>query len=161
MRWRPGPFSVQSEFVRMTSERRGQSIDNTDLPLLTAAAWYAHGTWVVTGEDKSKGADEPKRPLFGGGFGSIELAARLEAVRFSSNGTAPPSTGPRAETILPHHERAVTVGVNWSPNRWVRVQANVIRDTMSIPTGDVSPSGSIDGPSSSFWTRVVRFRFAL
>jgi phosphate-selective porin OprO/OprP len=162
MRWRPGPFSVQSELVRMTSERRGQSIDDLDLPSLAASAWYMHGTWVVTGEKKTGGADEPRRPLFEGGFGSLEFAARIEAVRFSSAGAGPPSTGPRAETILPHRDGAVTLGVNWSPNRWMRVQANLVRDTISIPTGEAPLSGPlVDGPSSSFWSRVVRFRFAL
>ena len=162
MRWRPGPFSVQSELVRMTSERRGQSIDDLDLPSLAASTWYMHGTWAITGETKTAGADEPRRPLFNGGFGSLELAARVEGVRFSSAGAGPPSTGPRAETILPHREGAVTLGLNWSPNRWIRVQGNLIRDTISIPTGGLPLSGPlVDGPSSSFWSRVVRFRFAL
>jgi phosphate-selective porin OprO/OprP len=162
MRWRPGPFSVQSELVRLTSERLGQGIDDLDLASLAASAWYMHGTWAITGETKTAGADEPKRPLFDGGFGSLELAARFEAVRFSSDGAGPPSTGPRAETILPHRDNAVTLGLNWSPNRWIRVQGNLIRETMSIPTGEVPPSGPlVDGPTSSFWSRVVRFRFAL
>ena len=30
-RWRPGPFSVKSEFIRLTDERLGQSIEETDL----------------------------------------------------------------------------------------------------------------------------------
>jgi phosphate-selective porin OprO/OprP len=162
MRWRPGPFSVQSELVRMSSERRGQGIDDLDLPSLAASAWYMHAAWVVTGERKTAGADEPRRPLFNGGFGSLEFAARVEGVRFSSAGTGPPSTGPRAETILPHREGAITLGINWSPNRWMRVQGNLIRDTISIPTGGLPLSGPlVDGPSSSFWSRVVRFRFAL
>lgn len=162
MRWRPGPFSVQSELVRMASERLGQSVEDLDLPSLTASAWYVHGTWVVTGEKKTAGADEPKRPLFDGGFGSLEFAARVEGVRFSSAGVGPPTTGPRAETILPPRDRAITFGVNWSPNRWIRVQGNLIRDTISIPTGEAPLSGPlVDGPSSSFWSRVVRFRFAL
>jgi phosphate-selective porin OprO/OprP len=162
MRWRPGPFSVQSEFVRLSSERRGQSVEETDLPNLEAAAWYAHGTWLLTGERKTKGADEPKRPLFGGGFGSVEFAARVEAVRISSIGTGLPSTGPRAETILPHRDRAVTFGISWSPNRWVRVQANLVRDTLSFPIGEAAASESpVAGPSSSFWSRAVRFRFAM
>jgi phosphate-selective porin OprO/OprP len=148
MRWRPGPFSVQSEYVRSSTERRGQSIEDTDLAPLVAHAWYLHGTWVLTGEEKRRGADEPNRPLFDGGFGSIELAARVEAARFSSHGEGPPMTGPRAETIVPHRDRAITLGVNWSPNRWIRVQANLVRDTMSV-----SPS--------SFWSRVVRLRFAM
>jgi phosphate-selective porin len=162
MRWRPGPFSVQSELVRLTSERLGQGIDDRDLPSLAASTWYLHGTWAITGETKTAGADEPKRPLFDGGFGSLELAARIEGVRFSSDGAGLPSTGPRAETILPHRDSAVTLGLNWSPNRWIRVQGNLIRETMSIPTGEVPLSGPlVDGPTSSFWSRVVRFRFAL
>lgn len=162
MRWRPGPFSLQSEFVRLSSDRRGQSVEDTDLPPLVANAWYLHGTWLATGERKTKGADEPRRPLFGGGFGSVELAARVEAVRLSSIGTGLPSTGPRAETILPHRDRAVTLGVSWSPNRWVRVQANLVRDTISIPPGEVGPSGPfVDGTSPSFWSHVLRFRFAM
>jgi phosphate-selective porin len=121
-----------------------------------------HGTWVVTGEEKTRGADEPKRPLFDGGFGSLEFAARLEGVRFSSAGAGPPSTGPRAETILPHRDGALTLGINWSPNRWMRVQGNLVRDTISVPTGEVPLSGPlVDGPTSAFWSRVVRFRFAL
>lgn len=152
LRWRPGPFGLQSEFVRLTAERRGQSIEDTDLPSLAATAWYAHATWVLTGEDKRRGADEPVRPLFGGGFGSVELAARVERARFSSAGEGPPATGPRAETILPHRDRAVTLGVNWSPNRWIRIQANLVRDTTDVP---------LEGTTASFWSRVVRLRFAL
>jgi phosphate-selective porin len=153
---------VQSEFVRTTSERRAQSIQDTDLPPIVAAAWYVSGTWIVTGEEKTRGADEPKRPLFSGGFGSVELAARVEAARFSSAGEGPPSTGPRAETILPHRDRAVTFGVNWSPNRWIRIQANLVRDTMTVPMGEVPASApSVDGPTASFWSRVVRLRFAM
>jgi phosphate-selective porin len=162
MRWRPGPFSVQSEFVRLTSERRGQSIEDTNLPPLVAAAWYVHGTWLATGEEKTRGADDPKRLLFGGGFGSVEFAARVESARFSSAGEDPPTIGPRAETILPHRDRTITLGVNWSPNRWIRVQANLVRDTMTVPTGEMPASGVlVDGPASSFWSRVVRFRFAM
>ena len=162
MRWRPGPFSVQSEFVRLSNERHGQSVEDADLPPLVAAAWYAHGTWLATGERKTKGADEPKHPLFGGGFGSLEFAARVEAVRISSIGTGLPSTGPRAETILPHRDRAVTFGISWSPNRWVRVQANLVRDTLSFPIGEAVASEPLaGGPSSSFWSRVLRFRFAM
>ena len=151
MRWRPGRFSVQSEFVRMNSERRGQSIEDSNLPPLVASAWYVHGTWIATGETKTQGADEPKRPLFGGGFGSLEFAARVESARVSSTGDGPPTMGPRAENVFPYRDRAVTLGVNWSPNRWIRAQANIVRDAMRVPGGD----------TSSFWSRVVRLRFAM
>ena len=87
----------------------------------------------------------------------MEMACR--SLRARSEG--PPTTGPRAETILPHRDRALTLGVNWSPNRWIRVQANLVRDTMSVPNGEMSAAGSRDGPLSSFWRRVVRLRFAM
>jgi phosphate-selective porin OprO/OprP len=148
LRWRPGPFGVQSEWIRLTSERLGQSVENTDLPPLDAVAWYLQSTWVVTGETKAEGADEPARPLFNGGFGSVEVGARIEGIRFSSGRAGLPSLGPRAETILPHSDRALTLGVNWSPNRWVRLQANLVRDTLSEP-------------ETFFWSRVLRFRLAM
>ena len=72
----------------------------------------------------------------------------MTAAQFSSGGDTLPGTGPRTEMIAGGPDRAVTFGVNWSPNRWVRVQANVTRDTMSVAP-------------SSFWSRVVRFRFAM
>jgi phosphate-selective porin OprO and OprP len=152
-RWQAGPFGAQGEFIRLSDERRGQSISNGDLPPLVARAWYAQGTWVLTGERKSR-ADQPSRPLPGGGIGSIELALRVERIAFESRGTEPPSLGPRAETIAPHTNSAVTFGANWTLNRWVRVQFNMIRDAISAPAV-LTPL-----PSTS-WSRVVRLRFAL
>jgi phosphate-selective porin OprO/OprP len=155
VRWRPGPFSVQSEFIRLTSERQGQSISDGDLPGLVESAWYTQGTWIVTGEHKRKGAADSKRPLFDGGIGSIELAARVEAVRLHSGAGGQPSTGPRAETILPHGDRVVTLGVNWWPHPRIRIQANLIRDTLSLPAGDAPQAGS------TYWSRVLRLGFSL
>jgi phosphate-selective porin OprO/OprP len=155
-RWRPGPFSVQSEFARLSNERLGQSIANTDLPPLVGSAWYVQGTWIATGERKTRGADRPRRPLLDGGIGSIELAARVEAVTFRSvQASGQPSTGPRAEAILPRSDRVVTLGVNWWPTRWIRVQANLLRDTLTNPPDAARP------PSSSFWSHVIRFGVSL
>ena len=154
-RWRPGPFSLQSEVVRLIDERRGQSITNADLPSLTATSWYVQGSWLATGERKTKGADEPKRPLFEGGIGSIELAARVESLRFGSSDSAAAVLAPRAELIPLHQDTAVTVGVNWSPNRWVRLQANLVREHVIVPEGAAWSS------PPTFWSRILRVRFAL
>jgi phosphate-selective porin OprO/OprP len=150
--WQSGPFGAQGEFVRLSDERRGQSITNGDLPPIVARAWYAQGTWVLTGERKSR-ADQPSRPLLGGGVGSIELALRVERIAFESRGTDPPSLGPRAATIAAHTNNVVTLGANWTLNRWVRMQFNMIRDVVSAPLLAPLPSTS--------WSRVVRLRFAL
>ena len=86
-RWRPGPFSIKSEYIRLSDERLGQNVDNTDLSPFVASGWYVSGTWAVTGENKADGLDSPRRPLFQGGFGAVELAVRIERIRFGSVAT--------------------------------------------------------------------------
>ena len=83
-RWRPGPFSVKAEYIRVQSERRGQSVEDADLSPFIGTGWYVSGTWLATGEKKASGADNPRRPIFRGGFGALEFAARLEALGFGS-----------------------------------------------------------------------------
>jgi phosphate-selective porin len=66
-----------------------------------------------------------------------------------------PSTSPRADTILGNSDKAVTFGVNWYLNRWVKVQFNWIRETLTDPEQGPLP----DKPS--FSSRVLRLQFSL
>ena len=50
--------------------------------------------------------------------------------------------------------RALTVGVNWTLNRWIKVQVNGIRQRVEDPAQ--SPVGD-----AAFWSRVLRFQFLL
>jgi phosphate-selective porin OprO/OprP len=152
-RWRPGPFSVKSEYIRLTTERRNQSVEDTDLSPFLADGWYVSGTWILTGERKVAGPENPGRPL-PRGPGAIEAAVRLEAIKFSSTaGDDEPSSSPRADVVRGNRLRALTLGVNWFPIRWVRVQFNVIRESL-----DDSSQGPLPG-KTSFWDRVVRVQF--
>jgi phosphate-selective porin OprO/OprP len=156
LRWRPGPFSVKSEYIRLTDQRLGQSVDNGDLDPFTASGWYLSGTWALTGEKKADGLDTPRRPLFQGGFGAVELAARIERIRFGSvaaNGL--PSDAPRAEVILGNADLAYTFGVNWYANRWLKIQANLVRDSLTFPELGPSPSQPV------IWSRIIRFQFSM
>ena len=109
-RWRPGPFSIKSEYIRLTDERLGQSVENTDLEPFVSAGWYVSGTWALTGEKKADGLEVPLRPLFHGGFGAVELALRVERIRFGSTGDDPlASDAPRSEVILGNGDRAYHV----------------------------------------------------
>ncbi len=156
LRWRPGPFSVKSEYIRVTDERLGQSVDDTDLSPLVASGWYVSGTWALTGEHKANGLDTPRRPVLRGGLGAIELAARLERLAFGSGADSePPSGGPRAEVVAGNSDRIVTVGVNWYLNRWVKVQFNVTHDSLRDPSQGPSPG------QPGFWSRVLRFQFSI
>ena len=148
--WSPGPASVKFEYIRSTEARLGQGVGNEssldhDLPDLVGRGWYVTGTWVITGEKKDGGV-VPRRELFGGGFGAIEVAARYEGLRFSSaDETEPPSASPRAVTVEANEDSVVTVGVNWYLNRWVRIQANVIREDIRRRGAQ---SGSGAGPAA-------------
>ena len=155
-RWRPGPFSVKSEYIRLTDERLGESVENSDLEPFVAAGWYVSGTWALTGEKKAEGLETPRRPLFQGGFGAVELAVRVERIRFGSLGGDPlASDAPRTEVVLGNGDRAVTFGVNWYVNRWIKIQTNLVRNTIALPDQGPVPSQSV------FWSRIVRFQFSM
>ena len=155
--WTPGPFSVVAEYNRVTDQRNGQGLGDVDLPNVIAQGWYLAGTWALTGENKTGGIDQPRRPLLAGGAGGFELVARFEQMRFSSAGTGgdPPFTNPRAANILPNRDRALTVGGNWYINRFGRVLFNAVRETIQ------DPSRSPLADRTRFWTGVIRLQFAM
>jgi phosphate-selective porin OprO/OprP len=155
LRWRPGPFSVKSEFVRLTSARRGQSIEGTDLSSLLATGWYVSGTWILTGESKMDGLSPPRRSVLRGGPGAIELAARIEQLQFSSQASGElPSTGSRANVVLGNRLRVFTAGANWYPERWFKVQVNAIRESIQYPDQGPSPG------RPAYWSGIVRLQVA-
>lgn len=156
-RYRPGPASVQYEWTEFTDQRLGMSVEDTDLSPIRGRGWYLAGTVALTGDSKSKGLDETKHPIFQGGFGAVEVAARVERLTFDSTAVndSLPSTSPRADKILGNSDKAVTFGVNWYLNRWVKIQFNAIKETLSDPEQGPLPE------KPSFWSRVLRLQFSL
>jgi phosphate-selective porin OprO and OprP len=155
--WTYGPFSVVTEYNRVTDQRNRQGLGDVDLPDVIAEGWYLAGTWALTGENKSGGIDQPKHPIFQGGAGGFEVVARVEQMRFSSAGTGgeEPFTNPRAANILPNRDRAITLGANWYLNRFGRVLFNAVRETIQDPVR----SPLLD--RTRFWTGVVRLQFVM
>jgi phosphate-selective porin OprO/OprP len=153
--WESGPVSLKAEYIRVRDERLEQGLLGDDLSPLIAQGGYMSATCVLTGESKSGGV-EPKRPLFRGGAGAIEVAARFERTQFGSNAAGEPAeNNPRAANLLENGEDAWTAGVNWYLNRWVRIQANAIHERIR----DIERS-PISG-RNTFWTRVVRLQFVM
>ena len=156
VRWRPGPASIKGEWMRVSDERLGQGVDDGPLSPLLGTGWYVSGTWALTGENKANGVDNPRRPLFRGGYGAVEVAARVERITYGSKANdEAPSDGPRANVIPGNSDRVDTFGVNWYANRWIKVQFNVVRDTLTDPILGPLPS------QPSFWSRVFRFQVSL
>ena len=123
--WRRGPAAIKMEYITMRDS------DGTIEPL-DGAGWYVAGAVVLTGEPET-GSHRPKRPLFRGGIGSIEVAARVERLAFD-----------RGFTLAVAESN--TYGVTWQPHRFFRVQWNAIRDVIS---------------GSPRWSRVLRFHLTI
>lgn len=154
MAFLPGPASVKAEWIRMETERRGESVEDTDLSPLVGQGWYVSGTYILTGEKKTR-MPRPKKPLLQGGFGAVEVGARIESLEFKSGSSSEQgSTSPRADTILGNRDQAVTLGVNWYVNRFIKVQANFIREKLDDPSQGPLP----DQPS--FNSRAFRLQFS-
>jgi phosphate-selective porin OprO and OprP len=153
--WEPGPFSLKGEMIRVRDQRLGQGIRGQDLPDLISRGWYVSTSWLITGEKKADVT--PKRPLgWGIGTGAIELAARVEQIRFgSAEHIGTPSRSPRAVNLFSTSERAATFGVNWYLNRWMRITYNGVRE--QIEDVQNTPIRGRD----VYWGHYVRMQFVL
>jgi phosphate-selective porin OprO and OprP len=155
--WTIGPASTRAEYIRTTDDRLQQGLGDQDLPDARSQSWYASATWILTGEKKARPVKAASEFLTAG-FGAVEVGARYERLWFDSVGTT--GTGvalrnPRAENIFPSGVRALTIGVNWTLNRWLKLQINGIRqDVEDVELNSAAISGA-------FWSRVVRLQIVL
>ena len=153
--WNTGPFNARAEYTWMSDDRNEQGFGDDDLPQARARAWFVSGTWVVTGEKKDRPVP-PRHEIFRGGAGAVELAGRYERLRFGGvPGDDVPFRNPRAVTILPVANEVVTFGINWYLNRWVKMQANTLREHVDDEERSPVPSGA------AFWSQIVRLQIVL
>ena len=73
----------------------------------------------------------------------------------SPDSLAPALRNPRSENILVSGDRVLTLGVNWTLNRFVKIQVNGIREHVEDPDRNPVPNGA------AFWSRVLRLQFVL
>jgi len=153
--WHPGPFALMAEAIRLTDERRGQSLERSDLPPFSTQGWYISGSWVAAGAKRASNVDKPRTPLFGGGWGSLQLAVRQEALTFGRLDVRDaPLVIHRATSIPGSQYTATTAGLTWYPTRWTRIQANVVRERLRGAL-------SAPAPPSRVWDRLVRFQVVI
>jgi phosphate-selective porin len=105
---------------------------------------------VLTGERKNRRV-EPDH-----WFGAVEVAGRLERIRFAGvPGDDIPFRNPRAVTILPVSNQVATAGINWYITRWVKLQINAIREQIDDDERNPVTNGA------AFWSRIFRLQLAL
>jgi phosphate-selective porin OprO/OprP len=142
--WSHGPVSITSEYITVSDDRKAMGFSGEDLAPVQARGWYLSSTWALTGEHKA-GRIEPRR-AFPHGFGAVELAARVEQLRFGSAGSNPAANA----------DRVMTTGVNWYLNYYVRVQSNLVIESIDDPQRSPAPS-----TGGRFIGAVFRVQFTL
>jgi phosphate-selective porin len=150
--WRPGPFGFRAEYLRADDARHHQGLMGETLPPVHAHAWYVSGTWAVAGRRQHAKADN--RMSFAG-LDGLELAARVERVWFGTGGATDADVRtPRATQLAPVSDRVWTLGVNWTLNRFARLQFNAVHERVS----DRAPGAP---PVSGGWAPVVRVQVGM
>jgi phosphate-selective porin OprO/OprP len=129
--------------------------DGAALPDIHATGWYLAGTWTITGERKD-GRVEPRRSLFDGGRGALELTARLERLAFGVPTGAAGLGDPLAIIPAANADRAATVGLAWYVNRFVKINGNAVFESVRDPQRSPAP-----GNDGRFPTAVVQLQLAL
>lgn len=119
-----GPFRLQGEYIRAEVARDGL------LPSASFEGGYVEGAWVINGKGRSYqlktnyGADlaifkgiqvGEEQQVSRGGSGVFELAARYSILGLKDAG------------IMGGVERNWTLGLNWYPDKAIRLMANYIR----------------------------------
>src|SRR5205085_811144 len=124
--WDGGPIGLSSEYVVVSDERKAMGFAGENLADIHTRSWYLAATWTLTGERK-RGRVEPRRDFLHGGAGAVELALRVEELRFDD---ATAATGAPLDSFAVggNTERVTTIGLNWYLNRYVKIQWNFVRE---------------------------------
>jgi len=126
-----GPFSAQAEYT--AAKARPNNFGTFNIP-----GWYVEASWFVTGEHRPY---DPKNGYFkrvrvkkrlgdDGGFGAIQIAARIDQLRLNKKNISgyfdSPTTNDLGDIIN------YTLGANWHLNDHSRIMANWV---ISRPQG--------------------------
>ena len=145
--WNGRRAAVRGELIRAMDSRLGQAVDGSDLSKLVSSGGYVAGLWHLAARDDHRYGRAPLRAL--------DLTARFDRLSFGSSGAGEAFLNPRADHVAPVGKDAWTMGVNWHPNRWVKVQANTVREQL------VDPLALLPLGTTPLWSTVLRFQVAM
>ncbi len=128
-----GPIGFQSEFVGNTQQVRLVSSTGASsrLHTLNNQAWQIASSYLLTGEDAQYAAPiVPNHPFspFNNGLGAWELAARIDELTVDSGAFRYGLADPSASS---HRAFEWMLGVNWYPNRNLKVQLDYERTSFA------------------------------
>jgi len=133
-----GPWSIQGEYTQL----HGDVSPLFNGPDSTYRGWYVEGSWFLTGETrpyKNGAFDRVKvlNPVFEGGHGAWQLAARYDVLNLGDNATLIPTCTMCGE------QKTWQLGVNWYLNDNARLMFNY--NQSDIGGGNIAGSNRNDG----------------
>lgn len=148
-----GPFRLQAEYLQMREERKGQGSTGQDIPDVLGRGWNAQVSYVLTGEKKGTTV-EPEHSLFKGGFGAVELVARMEGLKFDDTGDPEgfAGYGNRARNIAPSGATSIVAGLNYWPSNFMKLQGNALWESYNDPL--IAPQPGKTGKYFSLIARI-------
>ena len=129
-----GPLRVRGEFLQVQDQRKGQGSTGQDIPDVRGRGWLAAASYVLTGEAKGSTV-EPEKPLHKGGFGALEIAARVEGLKFDDTGDSSgfEGYGNRARNIAPSGVTVFEIGLNYWPSNFMKFQGSALWEKYNDP----------------------------
>ena len=126
-------MSLQSDYIRLTDERRGQSVTDEDLSPLVAQGWYVSATYGLT--RKGATASVASRPP----CATKRLTSGSPSDETPSTGR---SRGRGARQQRPCHD----VGPQLAVNKWVEGAGQSHRDNIGLPSMGPMPERALLEP---------------
>jgi phosphate-selective porin len=149
-----GPFRIIGEYLELGEQRLGQGSTGQDIPDVKGRGWSVQATYVLTGEKKGDKV-VPAKSVFQGGKGALEIAARIEGLKFDDTGD--PSGfagyGNRTRNIAPSAATVVAGGLNYWASSFLKFQGNAIWESYNDPL--IAP---VPGNKGRYFTLIGRIQ---
>lgn len=152
-----GPFRFLGEYLEQREQRKGQGESGQDLPDVLGHGVSAQVSYLLTGERKGV-LVEPRKSIFQGGLGAVEMAARVQTLRFDDTGarSLPVSTGSRAANPAPAGALAIEAGVNYWASYFMKLQATAIWEKYDDPL-----TAPVPGNRGYYFSILARVQFMI
>lgn len=116
-------FGLLGEYVRETQQlQRDVTLTSTRDATLENSAWEVQGYYFLTGEDEAYDTARPNHPIGQGGFGAVELIARVHAIHFDNSAFSEGALSFANIATAASAAHAVGTGINWYLTDIFRVQ---------------------------------------
>ena len=152
-----GSFRFLGEYLEEGEERKGQGTGGQDLPDVLGRGVSAQVAYLLTGERKGV-LVEPRKSIFHGGLGAVELVARVETLRFDDTGAGslPASTGGRVPNLAAAGASAVEAGANYWASYFMKLQLTAMWEKYNDPL--IAP---VPGNRGHYFSILARVQFMI